>query len=135
VLKTPQPSHLCWLLRDRRIDRRYPLTMASDHSVLKASSWHASILIQTKCRIDRRCPHSDRRIIRCYFLRCSSSATRPTHLQIGPSVHPMVPRVSTNVSTRPTIAPMLAIWVPSVHPTVSCFFFFFASSTWIFAST
>jgi hypothetical protein len=48
----------------------------------------------------------------------SSDATRN-----GLSVHPMVPRVSTSVPTRPTIAPTLAI------------FFFFASSTWIFAST
>jgi hypothetical protein len=39
------------------------------------------------------------------------------------------------VPTRPTIAPTLSIWVPSVHPTVSLSFFFFASSTWTFAST
>jgi hypothetical protein len=78
--------------------------------MLKASSWRVSVLIQTKRRIDRRCPHSDRRIIRCYCLRCSSSATRPTHLEIGQSVHPTVPRVSTSVPTRPTIAPTLAIW-------------------------
>jgi hypothetical protein len=45
------------------------------------------------------------------------------HLEIGPSVHPTVPRVSTSVPTRPTIAPTLAIWVPSVHPTVSFSFF------------
>jgi hypothetical protein len=76
-------------------------------------------LFKTNCRIDWRCPHSDRRIIWCYYLRCSSSATCPTHLEIGPSVHPTVPRVSTSVPTRPTIAPTLAIWVPSVHPTVS----------------
>jgi hypothetical protein len=99
--------------------------------MLKASSWRISILIQTKRRIDRRCPHSDRRIIRCYCLCCSSSATRPTRLENGPSVHPTVPRVSTSVPTRPTIAPMLAILVPSVHPIVSFSFFFFASSTWI----
>jgi hypothetical protein len=104
-------------------------------SVLKASSWRVSVWIKTERRIDRRCPHSDCWIIRCYCLRCSSSATRPTHLEIGPWVHPMVPRVSTSVPTRPTIAPTLAIWVASVHPTVSFSFFFFASSTWIFAST
>jgi hypothetical protein len=37
----------------------------------------------------------------------------------------MVPRLSTSVPTRPTIAPTLAILVPSVHPTVSFLFFFF----------
>jgi hypothetical protein len=83
----------------------------------------------------RRCPHWDRRIIRCYCLRCSSSSTRPTLLENGSSVHPTVPRVSPSESTRPTIAPTLAILVPSVHPMVSFSFFFFASSTWIFAST
>jgi hypothetical protein len=90
--------------------------------VLKASSWRVSVLIQTERRIDRRCPHSDRRIILCYCLRCSSSATRPTLLKIGPSVHPTVPRVSPCVPTRPTIAPSLAAKVPSVHPTVSFLF-------------
>jgi hypothetical protein len=49
-------------------------------------------------------------------------------LEIGPSVHPTVPRVSTSVPTRPTIASTLAILVPSVHPTVSFSFLFFASS-------
>jgi hypothetical protein len=62
---------------------------------------------------------------------CNSSDA----LEIWPSVHPTVPRVSTSVPTRSMIAPTLAIWVPSVHPTVSFSFFFFASSTWIFAST
>jgi hypothetical protein len=57
-------------------------------------SWRVSVWIQTERRIDRRCPHSDRRIIRCYCLPCSSSATRPTLLKDGPSVHPTVPRVS-----------------------------------------
>jgi hypothetical protein len=105
------------------------------HLVLKALSWRVSILIQTERQIDRRCPHSDRRIIRCYCIRCSSSTTRPTLVESGLWVHPMVPRVSISVPTRSTIAPTLAILVPSVHPTVSFSFFFFASSTWIFAST
>jgi hypothetical protein len=87
--------------------------------VLKASSWRVSVLIQTERQIDRRCPHSDRQIIRCYCLRCSSSATRPTQLNNGPSVHPTVPRVSPCVPTRPMIAPTLVIEGPSVHPTVS----------------
>jgi hypothetical protein len=98
----------------------------SDHPVLKASSWRVSVLIQTKCRIDQRCPRSDRRIIRCYCLRCSSSATRPTLLENGPSVHPTVPRVLPSEPTRPTIAPMLAILIPSVHLMV-CFIFLFSS--------
>jgi hypothetical protein len=119
VLKTPRSSRLCLLPLDRRIDRRFTLTKASDHPVLKASSWRVSVWIQTERRIDRRCSHSDRRIIRCYCLHCSSSATRPTHLESGPSVHPTVPRVSPCVPTRPTIAPMLAKLIPSVHPTVS----------------
>jgi hypothetical protein len=90
--------------------------------VLKTSSWRVSVLIQTERRIDRRCPHSDRRIIRCYCLRCSSSATRPTLLKDGPSVHPTEPRVSPSEPTRPTIALTLTIKVPSVHPTVSFHF-------------
>jgi hypothetical protein len=108
------------------------LTKASDHPVLKTLSWRISVLIQTERRTDRRCPHLDRRIIRCYCLCCSSSATRPALLENGPSVHPTVPRVSTSVPTRPTIAPTLTILVPSVHPTMSFSFFFFASSTCIF---
>jgi hypothetical protein len=72
--------------------------------------------------------HSDRRIIRCYCLRCSSSATRPTLLENGPSIHPTIPRVSPCVSTRPTIAPTLAAKVSSVHPTVS--FLFLSCSVW-----
>jgi hypothetical protein len=98
----------------------------SDHPVLNASSWRVSVWIQTERRIGRRCPHSDRRIIRCYCLRCSPSATRLTLLKIGPSVHPTVPRVSPCVLTRPTIAPTLAKLIPSVHPTVSFLFLFFA---------
>jgi hypothetical protein len=70
------------------------LTKASDHPVLKALSWRISVWIQTEHRINRRCPHSDCRIIRCYCLPCSSSATRLTLLKDGPSVHLTVPRVS-----------------------------------------
>jgi hypothetical protein len=124
VLKDASTNRLCMLLRDRRIDRRYPLTKASDHLVLKASSCRVSVLIQTERRIDRRCPHSDRRIIRCYGFRCSSSVTRSTHLEIGPLVHPTVPRVLPSEPTRQTIESTLAIWVPSVHPMVSFSFFF-----------
>jgi hypothetical protein len=44
-------------------------------------------------------------------------------LKDGPSVHPMVPRVSPCVPTRPAIAPTLATKVPSVHPTMSFVFY------------
>jgi hypothetical protein len=60
------------------------------------------------------------------LLRCSSSATRSTHLEIGPSVHPTVPRVLPSEPTRLMIAPTLVILVPSVHPTVT--FLFLSSS-------
>jgi hypothetical protein len=91
--------------------------------VLKRLSWRVSVFIQTRHRIDRRCPYSDRRIIRCYYLRFFS-ATHPTLLKNGPSVHPTVPRFSPSVPTRPMIAPTLAIFVPSVHLTVSFLFLF-----------
>jgi hypothetical protein len=81
-------------------------------------------LIQTECRIDRRCPHSDRRIIWCYCLPYSSSTTRPTLLNNGPSVHPTVPRVWPCVPTRPTIAATLVKLIPSVHLTLSFLFLF-----------
>jgi hypothetical protein len=68
-------------------------------------------------------PSSDHPVL---LLRCSSSATRPTHLEIGPLVHPTVPGVSPSEPTRATVAPMLAILIPSVHPTV-CFLFLFSS--------
>jgi hypothetical protein len=98
--------------------------MVSVHPVLKASSWRVSVLIQTERRIDRRYPLSDRRIIRCYCLRFFS-ATRPTLLENGSSVHLTVPWFSPCVLTRPTIASMLAIYVPSIHLTVSFLFLFF----------
>jgi hypothetical protein len=100
------------------------LGQASDHPVLKALSWRVSIWIQTEGRIDRRVPHSDRRIIRCFCLRCSSSAIRPTLLNNGPSVHPTVPRVWPCAPTRPTIAPTLVFEGPSFHPTVSSLLLF-----------
>jgi hypothetical protein len=68
----------------------YASSRLSVHSVLNLQSWRVSVLIQTKRRIDRRCPHSDRQIIRCYCLRSSSSAIHPAHLETGSSVHPTV---------------------------------------------
>jgi hypothetical protein len=67
----------------------------------------------------------DRWFIRRYCLLFFFSATYPTLLKNGPSVHPTVPSFSPSVPTRPTIAPTLAILVPSVHPTVSFLFLFF----------
>jgi hypothetical protein len=78
----------------------------SVHPVLKASSWRVSVLIQTERRIDRQCPHLDRRIIRCYCLSCSCSAIHPVHLQNGPSVHPTVSTsfvLLRSVATTPTL--------------------------------
>jgi hypothetical protein len=100
------------------------LGQTSDHPVLKALSWRVSVWIQTERQIDRRGPYSDRRIIRCYCLPCSSSATHPTLLNNGLSVHLMVPRVWPCAPTRPTIAPTLVFEGPSVHPTVSSLFLF-----------
>jgi hypothetical protein len=60
-----------------------PLTMVSVHPVLQDSSWCVSVLIQTEHQIDRWCPLSDRRIIRCYCLRWSSSAIHSTHLHFA----------------------------------------------------
>jgi hypothetical protein len=102
-----------------------PLIMVSVHPVLKASSWRVSVLIQTEHRIDRRYPLSDYGIIWCYCLRFFFSATHPTLLENRPSVHPTVPWFSPSVPTRPTIAPTLAIYVPSIHLTVSFLFLFF----------
>jgi hypothetical protein len=112
---------------NHRIDRRFPLIKTLVHPVLKGFSWHVSVFIQTRHQIDRWCPHSDCRIIRCYCLRFFFSATHPTLLENGLSVHLTVPRFSTSVPTRSTIASTvaltLAILVPSVHPT-ACFLFF-----------
>jgi hypothetical protein len=67
----------------------------------------------------------DHRFIQHYCLLFFFSATRPTLIENGPSVHPKVPWFSPSVPTRPTIAPTLAIKLPSVHPTVSFLFLFF----------
>jgi hypothetical protein len=106
LLKTPRPNRLYWFLRNRRIDQRLSLTKALIHPVLKTLPWHVSVLIQTERQIDRRCPHSDRRIIQCNCLRCSSLAIHPAHLQNGPSVHPTVPTSFCLLRSVP-ITPML----------------------------
>jgi hypothetical protein len=106
MLKTPRPKRLWLLSHDRPIDRCSPLTPTSVHPVLKTSSWRVSVLIQTECRIDWRCPLSDRRITRCYYLRYSSSTIHPTHLETRPLVHPTV---STSFGLLPSVptTPML----------------------------
>jgi hypothetical protein len=82
VLKTLRPSCLCKLSRGRQIDRRFLLTKASVHPVLKTSSWHVSVLIQTECRIDQRCPcllrPSDHSVLPSlqFFICNSSDASR-----------------------------------------------------------
>jgi hypothetical protein len=72
------------------------------HPVLKLQSWRISVLIQMKRRIDRRCPHSDRQIIRCYWLCCFFSAIDPTHLGEGLSVHPTVSTSFGQLHSVPT---------------------------------
>jgi hypothetical protein len=64
VLKDFSLKCLCWFLRDRQIDLCFLLPKASIHLVLvlKSLSWRVSVLIQTRHRIDRQCPHLDRRI-------------------------------------------------------------------------
>jgi hypothetical protein len=122
VLKTPQPSRVCKLSRDRRIDRRFLLTKASVHPVLKTSSWRIFVLIQTECRIDRQCPRSDRRIIRCYCLCCSSSAIHLMHLGIGASIHPTVSTSFFSAAQCTNYTDANAPMVPSVHLTVCSLF-------------
>jgi hypothetical protein len=80
--------------------------MASVHPVLKASSWFVSVLIQTEHQIDRRCPLSDHRIIRCYCLRFFSSTIHPMHLETRPSDHLTISAsidLLRSVPTTPTL--------------------------------
>jgi hypothetical protein len=63
------PAKTSLLVSSRPPDRpTLPLTKVSVHLVLKSLSWRVSILIQTRLRIDRQCPHLHRRIIWCYCL-------------------------------------------------------------------
>jgi hypothetical protein len=66
----------------------------------------------------------DRRFIRRYCLLFFFSATRPTLLENGPSVHPAVPIQFVFLRSVPSTL-MLASTVLSVHPTVSFLFLFF----------
>jgi hypothetical protein len=102
VLKDFSPNRLCWFLRNRRIDRRFPLTKVSVHLVLKSLSWRVSVLIQTRRLLDWRFAHSDRRIILCYCLRGSSSPIHLAYLQNGLSVHPIVPTSFCLLRSVPT---------------------------------
>jgi hypothetical protein len=52
----------------------YTAAPPSVHPVLKLQSWCVSVLIQMKNRIDRRCPHLDRRVLlSLLLLLCNSS--------------------------------------------------------------
>jgi hypothetical protein len=79
---------------------------SSVHPVLKLQSWRVSILIQMRHQTDRRCPHSDHRIIQCYWLCCYFSAIHSVHLGKGLSVHPTVSTsfgLLCSVPTTPTL--------------------------------
>jgi hypothetical protein len=96
------------------------LTKASVHPVLKTSSWNVFVLIQTELRVDRRCPHLYRRIIRCYCLRRSSSAISSdasTKCTVGSSDGTNFILPSTHCTNYTNAYPPM---VSSVHPMV-CF--------------
>jgi hypothetical protein len=95
----------------------------SVHPVLKLQSWHVSVLIQMRRRIDRRCPHLDRRIIQCYWL-CCFSAIHLVHLGIRSSDHPTMTS-SFWLSAQCTNYTDASSYVPSIHLTVPFFFFSF----------
>jgi hypothetical protein len=95
---------------------------------LKLQSWRVSILIQTKRQIDRRCPHLDRRIIRCYcLLQLSSlqSSDTITKWTVGSSdgANCIWPSAQCTKCTDSCTEGR----VPSVHLTVSISFLFFRS--------
>jgi hypothetical protein len=123
VLKDFSPNCLCLFLHNRRIDRCFPLTKALVHPVLKSLSWRVCVFIQTRHRIDQRCPMSDHPVLPSLllFLFHSSCATRKH--TVGSSDGPCKTGLpSRSVPSAPTLAPM----VPSVHPTVSLSFLFFS---------
>jgi hypothetical protein len=113
----------CWRPSDQIVSVSFQTVgwTAADpsvHPVLKALSWRVSVLFKHDHRIDRWFPPMDRRIIRRCCLRGSSSATHPTLLKNGLSVHPTVPIQSGLLHSVPS-TPMLASTVSSVHPTVA----------------
>jgi hypothetical protein len=113
------PTHCriirCWRPHGQNLSGSFHATVGwtavdpSVHPVLLHESWRVSVLFELDHRIDRWFLPMDRRFIRRYCLLFLFSATRPMLLENGPSVHPMVPRFSPSVRTRPTIAPTLAI--------------------------
>jgi hypothetical protein len=102
----------CWRPHSQIVSVSFHATVGwtaadpSVHPMLKAPSWHVFVLIQTERRIDRRCPLLDRRIIRCYYLRCSSSAIHLAHLETWPSDHSTMSAsiyLLRSVPTTPTL--------------------------------
>jgi hypothetical protein len=73
---------------------------------------------------------SNRRIIRCYCLRCSSSASRPTLLKVGPSVHLTVPRVSPFIWTNSSDDCTDACYWETVDSSNGVFSFSFLARFW-----
>jgi hypothetical protein len=105
----------CWRPRCQILTVSFHVTIGwtaadlSVHPVLLCWSWRVSVLFELDHQIDRWFPPMDRQFIRRYWLRGFISATCPTQLETGPSVHPTMPWFSPSVPTRPTIAPTLAI--------------------------
>jgi hypothetical protein len=130
----------CWRPRCQNVSVSFHVTVGwtaadlSVHPVLKTSYWRVSVLFKHDHRIDQRFPPMDRQFIRRCCLLGSSSPIHPTQLGKGPSVHPTYQANSSHCAVYQFLrryAPM----VLSVHPTVTFSFVFFATSTWIFAST
>jgi hypothetical protein len=120
----------CWRTPRQNLTVRIFVTVGwtaappSVHSVLKLQSWRVSVLIQMKRQIDRQCPHSDRRIIQCYYLRSSSSALIRHILEFDR-------RIIRQCQLRLACCAVYQLhrrytpMVPLVHPTVSISFVFF----------
>jgi hypothetical protein len=122
------------LVSSRPSDRlTLPLAQGVGSSGVEESSWHVSVLIQTKHWIDRRYPHLDRQIIWCYCVQQPfSPSNHPMQLKTRPSDHLTV-ATSFGQLRRVPSAPTLLPRVPSVYPTVSFLVF---SRLWLdFTST
>jgi hypothetical protein len=100
--------------------------------VLKGLSWCVSVLIQTRHRIERRCPHLDRQIIWCscslqhYFFQSSDTTRIWT---VGSSDGANLVGLLCSVPSTPTLTSRVLL----VHLTVP-FPCFLASLTCFFAS-
>jgi hypothetical protein len=134
VLKHASPNPYCMHLHNRRIDRRYlwswrrfircwrprlgaslyrfKLSVEYTDGVITqiVGSSSATVFAALPLQFIRRIDKMDRRFIRRCQLHFASCAVYQLHRRYAPMV-------------------------PSVYPTVSFSFLFFASSTWIFVST